>query len=84
MFNGLGEVHCTLTVLPTIRPGTVSLPKGIWRRSTRNGYTGTSLWIDPVLDRYFVLLTNRAYGGGTLDEMRDVRRAFHNGAASIE
>ena len=48
------------------------------------GYTGTSLWIDPVLDRYFVLLTNRAYGGGTLDEMRDVRRAFHNGAASIE
>ena len=43
VFNDLGEVHCTLTVLPTIRPGTVSLPKGLWRRSTRNGFTGTSL-----------------------------------------
>ena len=27
VFNELGEVHCTLEVLPT-RPGTVSLPKG--------------------------------------------------------
>ena len=29
------------------------------------GFTGTSLWIDPLRDRYFVLLTNRACGGGT-------------------
>jgi CubicO group peptidase (beta-lactamase class C family) len=43
------------------------------------GFTGTSLWIDPVRDRYFVLLTNRANGGGTLDDMRAVRRAFHDG-----
>jgi CubicO group peptidase (beta-lactamase class C family) len=42
------------------------------------GFTGTSLWIDPVLDRYFVLLTNRACGGGTPDEMRSVRRGFHD------
>jgi len=42
------------------------------------GFTGTSLWIDPARDRYFVLLTNRACGGGTLDEMRAVRRAFHD------
>jgi CubicO group peptidase (beta-lactamase class C family) len=42
------------------------------------GFTGTSLWIDPARDRYFVLLTNRAYGGGTIDQMRDVRRAFHD------
>ena len=45
------------------------------------GYTGTSLWIDPELDRYFVLLTNRACGGGTLEQMRDVRRAFHDAVA---
>jgi anaerobic selenocysteine-containing dehydrogenase len=31
IFNELGEVQCTLSVLPTIRPGTVSLPKGLWR-----------------------------------------------------
>jgi CubicO group peptidase (beta-lactamase class C family) len=47
------------------------------------GYTGTSLWIDPTRDRYFVLLTNRAFGGGTLDQMRTVRRAFHDALADV-
>jgi CubicO group peptidase (beta-lactamase class C family) len=42
------------------------------------GFTGTSLWIDPDRDRYFVLLTNRVCGGGTIAEMRQVRRAFHD------
>jgi CubicO group peptidase (beta-lactamase class C family) len=46
------------------------------------GFTGTSLWIDPERDRYFVLLTNRACGGGTLDRMRDVRRDFHDELSS--
>ena len=50
IFNELGEVHCTLEVLPTIRPGTVSLPKGLWRRSTRNGVTGTALVPDTLTD----------------------------------
>jgi CubicO group peptidase (beta-lactamase class C family) len=47
------------------------------------GFTGTSLWIDPQRDRYFVLLTNRACGGGTVDEMRAVRRAFHDSLADV-
>ena len=47
------------------------------------GYTGTSLWIDPVRDRYFVLLTNRVFGAGTLDEMRTVRRAFHDALGDV-
>lgn len=46
------------------------------------GFTGTSLWIDPERDRYFVLLTNRACGDGTLDDMRAVRRAFHDALAA--
>ncbi len=50
IFNDLGEVHCELNVLPTIRPGTVSLPKGLWRRSTRNGVTGTALVPDTLTD----------------------------------
>jgi CubicO group peptidase (beta-lactamase class C family) len=45
------------------------------------GFTGTSLWIDPARDRYYVLLTNRVYGGGSPDAMRDVRRAFHDALA---
>lgn len=50
IFNALGEVHCPLSVLPTIRPGTVSLPKGLWRRSTRNGVTGTAMVPDTLTD----------------------------------
>jgi len=50
VFNDLGEVHCTLTVAPSIRPGTISLPKGIWRRSTRNNTTGTALVPDSLTD----------------------------------
>jgi len=50
MFNDLGEVHCTLSVAPSIRPGTISLPKGIWRRNTRNNTTGTALVPDSLTD----------------------------------
>jgi anaerobic selenocysteine-containing dehydrogenase len=50
IFNELGEVHCTLHVVPAIRPGTVSLPKGLWRRSTRNNMTGTALVPDTLTD----------------------------------
>jgi len=50
IFNDLGEVHCTLQVLPTIRRGIVSLPKGLWRRSTRNGVTTTALVPDALTD----------------------------------
>jgi anaerobic selenocysteine-containing dehydrogenase len=50
IFNAQGEVHCPITVLPTIRPGTVSLPKGLWRRSTRNGVSGTALVPDTLTD----------------------------------
>jgi anaerobic selenocysteine-containing dehydrogenase len=50
IFNELGEVHCPLTVLPTIRRGIVSLPKGIWRRSTRNNTCGTALVPDTLTD----------------------------------
>jgi CubicO group peptidase (beta-lactamase class C family) len=47
------------------------------------GFTGTSLWLDPDRDRYVVLLTNRVCGGGTLDDMRAVRRAFHDALADV-
>jgi anaerobic selenocysteine-containing dehydrogenase len=50
IFNDLGEVHCTLQVLAGIRRGTVSLPKGLWRRSTRNGATVTALVPDTLTD----------------------------------
>ncbi len=43
VFNELGEVHCSLRIDSHLRPGVVSLAKGIWRKSTLNGSTGTAL-----------------------------------------
>ena len=67
------------TMLPTSSCGTRMSPQAFGHV----GYTGTSLWIDPARDRYVVLLTNRAFGGGTLDDMRTVRRAFHDALADV-
>ena len=67
------------TMLPTSSCGTRMSPQAFGHV----GYTGTSLWIDPVRDRYFVLLTNRVFGGGTLDDMRIVRRAFHDALGDV-
>src|SRR5207247_2204352 len=57
IFNELGEVHCTLTVAPDVRPGTVSLPKGTWRRSTRHNTTGTAL-VPDTLHRFLARLSD--------------------------
>jgi anaerobic selenocysteine-containing dehydrogenase len=50
VFNELGEVHCVLRITPEIRSGTVSLPKGLWRRSTLNGSTANALAPDALSD----------------------------------
>jgi anaerobic selenocysteine-containing dehydrogenase len=50
VYNTLGEVHCPVTLAPLIRRGVVSLPKGIWRRNTRNSATGTALVPDALTD----------------------------------
>jgi anaerobic selenocysteine-containing dehydrogenase len=50
IFNALGEVRCNLQIGSWIRPGTVSLPKGLWRRHTSNGYTANALVPDTLTD----------------------------------
>jgi anaerobic selenocysteine-containing dehydrogenase len=50
IFNELGEVRCRLTIGTWIRSGTVSLPKGLWRRHTTNGYTANALAPDTLSD----------------------------------
>jgi anaerobic selenocysteine-containing dehydrogenase len=50
VFNELGEVHCPVVVGTEIARGTVSLPKGLWRRSTLNQSTGTALVPDTLTD----------------------------------
>ena len=67
------------TMLPTSSCGTRMSPAAFGHV----GFTGTSLWIDPPRDRYVVLLTNRTCGGGTVEAMRDVRRAFHDAVGDL-
>ena len=49
-----------------------------------NGFTGTSLWIDPVKERIFVLLTNRTHNHPIpFVNINSVRRRFHDLAVSF-
>lgn len=50
VFNALGEVHCPVALNQDIRPGTVTLPKGLWRKSTYNGLTSNALVPDTLTD----------------------------------
>jgi anaerobic selenocysteine-containing dehydrogenase len=50
VFNERGEVQCPVALNPDIRPGTVSLPKGLWRKSTYNGFTSNALVPDTLAD----------------------------------
>ena len=50
VFNELGAVTCHAAVSPTVRPGTVAMPKGLWSRHTLNGSTVNALAPDTLTD----------------------------------
>jgi anaerobic selenocysteine-containing dehydrogenase len=50
VWNALGEMHIRAHLTPLVRPGTVSMPKGVWRRHTANGYTSNALSPDSLAD----------------------------------
>jgi anaerobic selenocysteine-containing dehydrogenase len=50
IWNELGEVRTTVRVTDDVRPGTASLPKGLWMKNTRNGMTGNALVPDTLAD----------------------------------
>jgi anaerobic selenocysteine-containing dehydrogenase len=50
VFNDLGEVQAPLAISADVRPGTVSLAKGLWRRNTYNGATSNALVPDSLTD----------------------------------
>jgi anaerobic selenocysteine-containing dehydrogenase len=41
--NELGAAECDAVVSDLVRPGVVSLDKGLWRRHTHNGFTSNAL-----------------------------------------
>jgi anaerobic selenocysteine-containing dehydrogenase len=76
IFNALGEVRCGLRVGIWVRPGTVVLPKGLWRKHTANGFTANALAPDSLTD----------LGGGACfnDARVDVGKANDPGMSSSE
>jgi anaerobic selenocysteine-containing dehydrogenase len=50
IFNAMGEVRLKARVTHLVRPGTVSMPKGVWRRHTSNGWTSNVLVPDNLTD----------------------------------
>lgn len=66
------------TMRPTSSCGTRLSPAAIGH----TGFTGTSLWIDPVRRLYVVLLTNRVHpDGGAAGSIRALRVAVHDAVA---
>jgi anaerobic selenocysteine-containing dehydrogenase len=50
VFNSQGAVQLKARVTPLVRPGTVAMPKGVWRRHTSNGWTSNVLVPDTLSD----------------------------------
>ena len=50
MYNEQGEVRLAARVTPLVRRGTVSMPKGVWRRHMANGLTSNALAPDTLTD----------------------------------
>jgi CubicO group peptidase (beta-lactamase class C family) len=46
------------------------------------GFTGTSIWVDPVLDLFVVLLTNRVHPSRGSEAIAGLRPRFHNAAVT--
>jgi anaerobic selenocysteine-containing dehydrogenase len=43
VFNEQGEVECRAKLSASVRPGVAVIPKGAWRKSSRNGQTAAAL-----------------------------------------
>jgi anaerobic selenocysteine-containing dehydrogenase len=50
VFNSLGEMHINARLSDLVKRGIVTMPKGVWRRNTTNGYTANTLVPDTLSD----------------------------------
>ncbi|MFQ5637170.1 MAG: molybdopterin-dependent oxidoreductase [bacterium] len=48
VYNDLGEVHATVKISDAVRPGVALIPKGAWRKASKNAFTSTALVPDTV------------------------------------
>jgi anaerobic selenocysteine-containing dehydrogenase len=50
VWNALGEMQIKARLTHLVKPGIVTMPKGVWRRNTANGYTSNALTPDTLTD----------------------------------
>jgi len=50
VWNTLGEMRINAAISPLVKRGIVTMPKGVWRRNTKNGYTSNALSPDTLSD----------------------------------
>jgi len=50
VWNALGEMRINARLSELVKSGIVTMPKGVWRRSTANGYTSNVLTPDTLTD----------------------------------
>lgn len=77
--NALGEVHCRVHLTERVPPGTVSLPKGLWRQSTLNGATANALAPDTATD----LGAGACFNDARVEVSRIVGAQFEGQAVSL-
>jgi anaerobic selenocysteine-containing dehydrogenase len=71
VWNALGEMRIHARLTPLVKRGLVSMPKGVWRRNTENGYTSNTLVPDTLSDLGGGACFNDArVEVGKLDEVR--------------
>ncbi|MSP92013.1 MAG: hypothetical protein EXR79_09480 [Myxococcales bacterium] len=51
VWNDVGEARLAVRIDSTLRPGVAMIPKGLWRRSTLDNFTGNALVPDHVDER---------------------------------
>jgi anaerobic selenocysteine-containing dehydrogenase len=50
VWNALGEMRINAAISVLVKRGIVTMPKGVWRRNTKNGYTSNALSPDSLSD----------------------------------
>ena len=50
VWNALGEMRINARLSELVKSGMVTMPKGVWRRSTANGFTSNALTPDTLTD----------------------------------
>lgn len=73
-----GPQHRTLGWQLAFSPGSSAGPALSPNAIGHTGFTGTSLWIDPEVDRTYIIFSNRIHPTASDIDMGEIRRTIHS------